>query len=83
MSPSFASGTTTYTGTATEASDEITATATDSNDTVEITVNGTAIDSGDTVEWEEGDNTVVVTVTDHGNPDVSTKYTVTISYTAG
>lgn len=83
MSPSFSASVTTYTGATSAASESVTATATDANDTVLITVNGETIDSGDTVEWEEGENTVVVKVTDHGNPDVSTTYTVTVTYTPG
>ena len=61
----------------------MTATATDDNDVVEIKVNGTVIDSGDEVAWEEGENTVVVKVTDGDSPDVSTTYTVTVTYTPG
>ena len=73
----------TYTGTTTSASETVTATASDADDTVEIKANGTVIDSGDTVEWEEGENTVTVKVTDHNSPDVSTTYTVTVTYTPG
>ena len=83
LSPDFASGTTAYTATTSVAKETITATATDDNDTVTITVNGDAIDSGDEAEWEEGENAVVVKVTDHGTPDVSTTYTVTVTYTDG
>ena len=59
----------------------MTATATDDNDTVEIKVNGEVIDSGDTVEWEEGENTVVVKVIDGDNPGESVTTTVTVTYT--
>ena len=72
-----------YTAATSASSETVAATATDADDTVEITVNGEAVDSGDTVEWEEGENTVTVKVTDHNQPDVSTTYTVTVTYTPG
>ena len=83
MTPDFSSGTKTYTGATTAASETVTATATDDHDTVEIKVNGTVIDSGDEVEWGSGENSVVVKVTDGDNPGESSTYTVTVTYTPG
>ena len=81
MSPAFDSGTKTYTASTDASSETVTATATDNDDIVSITVDGDALENGGTAEWAEGENTVVVKVTDHNSPDVSSTYTVTVTYT--
>ena len=68
---------TTYTAATANASDEITATATDSADTVTIASDDATISDG-TATWAEGENEVTITVS-HG---VRAKvYTVTVAYT--
>ena len=64
-----------YTVTTSNATNKVTATATDPNAEVVITVNDTEIDSGDTVTWECGDNEVVVKVTG----ETTNTYTVTVT----
>lgn len=76
LTPTFAAGTTTYTAATTNATDTVSATATDSGATVAITVDSTTVASGDSVTWDEGDNTVTVTVTNGGETKT---YTVTVT----
>lgn len=76
LSPAFDAETTEYTAATSNATNTITATATDENATVEITVNGDTVASGGSATWNEGDNEVVVTVV----TDTATKaYTVTVT----
>ena len=80
LTPSFASGTLTYTGATSGASGVITATATDENATVAVKMNGTAVE-GTTLSFEEGAGnvlTVEVTGNSEGSPVVKT-YKVTIT----
>lgn len=58
LSPSFASGTLTYTGATTSASGTLTATATDSNATVAVTMNDTAV-TGTSLSFASGAGNVL------------------------
>ena len=58
LTPSFASGTLTYTGATTSASGTLTATATDSDATVTVKMNGTAV-AGTSLSFASGDGNVL------------------------
>jgi len=77
LDPTFASGTTAYTTTTTNAKDAVTATLTNAGDELAITVNGAAIDNGDDATWETGTNTVIITVTNSGG--AQRQYIVTVT----
>lgn len=75
LSPTFASGTTTYTTTTTNATNTITATA-KAGATVSIKVGETTVENGASATWATGANTVTITV----KKGVTTKvYTVTVT----
>ena len=76
LDPTFAAGTTAYTAETSNATNAITATAADENAGVAITVNGDSLTNGSSATWEEGENTVVITVTNGGS---SKTYTVTVT----
>lgn len=76
LDPTFAAGTTAYTAETSNATNAITATAADENAGVSITVNGDSLTNGSSATWEEGENTVVITVTNGGS---SKTYTVTVT----
>ena len=76
LDPTFAAGTTVYTAETSNATNAITATAADENAGVAITVNGDSLTNGSSATWEDGENTVVVTVTNGGS---SKTYTVTVT----
>ena len=67
---------TSYTAETSNATNTVTATGADDAE-VEITVNDTAHTSGTAATWEEGENTVTVTVTKTGL--TSRTYTVTVT----
>lgn len=71
LSPTFATGTTSYTATTTAATNKITATVSNGG-TATVKVNGAAIENGGTATWVAGENTVKVTVGE-------TEYTVTVT----
>lgn len=75
LTPAFDPDVTSYAATTTNATNTVTATAL-LGATVTITANGTAVSSGDSVTWNEGENTVAVTVS---NGTQSTSYTVTVT----
>lgn len=80
LSPSFASGTVTYTGATSNASGTITATASDSDATVTVKMNGTKV-TGTSLSFSSGSNnvlTVEVAGVIEGTPTTKT-YTVTIT----
>lgn len=81
LDPTFASGTTVYATTTTNAKDAVTATATNEGDDVVIKVNGDVIASGDDAEWNAGANTVDVTVTNSGGAQRT--YIVTVTKSSG
>lgn len=76
LDPTFAAGTTAYTAETSNATNAITATAADENAGVAITVNGDSLTNGSSATWEEGENTVAITVTNGGS---SKTYTVTVT----
>lgn len=76
LSPTFSAGTTKYTAATTDATNKITATATDGNATVEIKNGAAVVASGSTATWGDGENTVTVKVT---NGSAVKTYTVTVT----
>lgn len=77
LSPTFDKNTTAYTASTTDATNTITATATDSsNATVEIKNGTTSVTSGNAATWSAGENTVTITVT---NGTATKTYTVTVT----
>lgn len=78
LSPAFASATTEYTATTTNASNTITATPSDAGATIVIDVNGTEIDNGAAATWTAGSNTVTITVT-AADGTTTEEYTVTVT----
>lgn len=67
-----------YTADTTNASDTVTAVASDEDATVEIELGAVPISSGDAATWSEGENALTITVT---NGEETTTYTVTVTYT--
>lgn len=76
LSPAFAAETTAYTATTSNATNAVTATAASSGATVAIAVNDTAVENGASATWQDGENTVSVTVT---NGSATRTYTVTVT----
>lgn len=76
LAPVFSPTVYEYTTTTTNASNTVTATATDSAATVAITLNGTEMESGSSAYWDEGENSIVVTVS---NTSASAEYEVTVT----
>ena len=76
LDPIFVAGTTAYTAETSNATNAITATAADENAGVSITVNGDSLTNGSSATWEDGENTVVITVTNGGS---SKTYTVVVT----
>lgn len=76
LDPTFAAGTTAYTAETSNATNAITAMAADENAGVSITVNGDSLTNGSSATWEDGENTVVITVTNGGS---SKTYTVIVT----
>lgn len=67
-----------YTATTSNASNTITALASDSDNTTIVIKNGsTTVTNGGSAQWSEGENTLTVTVKADGNPD--TVYTVIVT----
>ena len=69
-----------YTATTTNEADKVTATATDGNAEVTILLGDTPIENGSNATWEEGENTLTITVAEFG---ADTDYTVTVTMTPG
>ena len=78
LSPTFASGTKTYTATTSNASNTIKALPADAGASVEIKVGDEVIENGTAAEWKTGANTVTVTVTAADGESTAT-YTVTVT----
>lgn len=76
LDPTFVAGTTAYTAETSNATNAITATAADENAGVSITVNGDSLTNGSSATWEDGENTVVIIVTNGGS---SKTYTVIVT----
>lgn len=75
LSPTFNAGTYEYTASTTSTSSTITATP-PSGATVIITVNGESVSNGGSVDWEDGENDVVIIV---GDSTGSNTYKVTVT----
>lgn len=75
LTPSFDADVTAYTATTSNASNAVTATGAD-DATVTIRANGELIDSGDSVTWNDGNNSVMITVSAAGK--ASTTYQITV-----
>ena len=67
---------TSYEATTENDSDVVTAVAADENATVEINLGIAPVESGESATWQDGENTLTVTVT---NGDEETVYTVTVA----
>lgn len=82
LTPSFASGTTTYTGATSTSSGTISYTATDADAAVTVKLNGVK-QTGTTLNFTSGDgNVVTIEVVGVSSGSASTKtYTVTVTYT--
>ena len=78
LSPTFATATTTYTGTATTAKAKVDAVLEDNFDTLEITLGDEAVTNGTKVTWASGENVLTFKVTDSISSNVTT-YTVTVT----
>jgi hypothetical protein len=78
LSPAFDKDVTLYSA-AVEAASDFTAVANDSNATIAVTLNGVAATNGGEQTWAEGQNIVMVTVTNAGNVK---SYAVIVTYTA-
>lgn len=76
LDPVFSANVKNYTADTTDATNAITATATDDSATVEIKVNGSVVESGAEATWNEGANEVKVKVTNGGKNSL---YTVTVT----
>jgi len=80
LAPAFARGTTTYTAETSNATNTITAFPSDAMSTVEILVNDVEVNNGAAAAWQDGENTVEITVTAE---DGSTTKTYTVTVTKG
>ena len=76
LDPVFSGDVTAYTAITSNSTNTITATAVDSAAEVEILVNDSSVASGSSATWVEGENTVVITVTNAGS---SKRYSVTVT----
>ena len=76
--PEFDSDVLEYTAETSNATNKVTATPTDDTAEVTILVGETEIENGESASWDEGENTLTVTVT--GTTD-ETVYTVTVTRT--
>lgn len=76
LTPAFNGNVSTYTATTTNATNAVTAVATDDDATVSISVNGTSLTSGQSATWQNGVNVVSVVV---ANGDVTNAYTVVVT----
>ena len=65
-----------YTATTSNATNKVTATATDADAEIEILNGETEVENGSSASWEEGENILTITVSEYGG---STVYTVTVT----
>lgn len=63
LTPAFASATTTYTASTSNATNTINAVPSDAGASIEVKVNGKEIDNGSAASWASGSNTVAIKVT--------------------
>ena len=76
LEPVFAPETTSYTSTTTNATNTINAQANDSNASVSINANGSPVSNGAPITWQEGTNTVSITVENGGQTQI---YTISVT----
>lgn len=76
LDPEFAPEVTEYSATTTNATNTVTAVASDEAATVTITVNDEPVESGSSATWDEGENTVLVIVANGGERST---YSVTVT----
>lgn len=76
LQPEFDSDVTEYSVTTENATNKVTATATDPYAVITIKLGDTTVDNGSSVAWAEGENILTITVTG-GAP--ATVYTVTVT----
>lgn len=76
LSPEFDKDVTAYTATTSNNTNKVTATPTDEDATVEISLGVVPIENGTAATWATGENTLTVKVT---NGSASTTYTVTVT----
>lgn len=76
LTPVFDASTTAYTATTDDASNTVTAVQAKASAAVEITANGKAVANGSRINWEAGENTVTVKVTDGA---AEKTYTLTVT----
>lgn len=79
LDPAFDSAVDEYTATTTNDADKVTATATDENAEIEITLGDAIVENGGDATWAAGENTLTVTVT---NETATKEYTVTVTKSA-
>ena len=83
LTPTFASGTTSYTASTTNAKDKLAVTTTDPNANVTVKLGSDAITAGTDgkyeITWAEGSNSVTVKVTNGYEGEVDTTYTITVT----
>lgn len=77
--PSFDAGITTYTALAAQQTSTVSAAPTSQSAIATLLVNGVPLNNGGTANWNEGSNSLIITVTNEG---YSIDYTVTVHYTA-
>lgn len=76
LTPAFDGTVLEYATATTNASNKVTATASDEDATITITLNDTALENGSSATWAAGENTLVVEVS---IGEKSTTYTVTVT----
>ena len=76
LTPTFDTNTTEYTASTSNATNTITATAADNTAAIVVAVNGNSLTNGSAASWNNGENTVVITVTKGSS---SKTYTVTVT----
>lgn len=79
LDPTFDPSVTEYAAATSNATNVVTATASDSSSSIAITVNGSTIENGAAATWQSGENTVVVSVS---SVDSAMTYTVTVTKSA-
>ncbi len=77
LSPSFSSTVTSYTTSTYNATNTITAIPADGSASIQVKVNGAEIDNGTAASWQNGSNTVAVTVIAE-DKETTKSYTVTV-----
>ena len=76
LTPAFEAGVTAYSAATTNATNKVTATPKDLEASVNILLGDTPVDNGTSAAWQDGENTLTVTVTNGG---ASKTYTVTVT----